>query len=428
MGLFRIKNLIQFILGFIGKLRQVFAMARRPKFNHRKTPDGWVINVPATVTATGKREQHFFKTRDLAQAHGAKLREKFFEDGAKSSAITPTLAEDASAAAAVLAPWGASLLEAARAYAAARERENASKVLAVATAAWLVTCEHLRKSTLIGYKQTIKKLDSELGSKTLATITTEELESVLVKDTTAAVAAHRYRHTRAFWRWSCGKGWCKTETLDKVELPKVKSDGEIGFLTPTQAETLLRTAEKKFPHAVASYALQLFAGIRVEELARLEAENVTSNGIELGASITKKGRRRHITPSKTLAAWLSRYPFTPCPNWRRVDRACRYLAGWGVAPPPELVTIHEPKKREKLPPRPDWPSNALRHSHASYAIASGVALETLLFEFGHSGNANVLRSHYVGKASKKQALEFFAIRPEGKTAAVVQLETVEDVA
>ena len=75
-----------------------------------------------------------------------------------------------------------------------------------------------------------------------------------------------------------------------------------------------------------------------------------------------------------------------------------------------------------------WPQNALRHSHASYAVASGVPLESLLFEFGHAGNPTLLRQHYVGRASKKQALEFFAIRPEGETDEAVQLETVEAVA
>lgn len=399
-------------------------MARKTEFNHIKTTAGWMVSIPPGLSSAGKRERCYFKTRDAARDFAAGLKEKVKANGENASAIPPALAEDAVLAAAELKKWGVSLLEAARAYAAGREREAASKPLAEASAAWLVTCDHLRQSTLTGYKQTVKKLDAALGDMTLAAITTEQLQAAIVDGTTPAVAAHRYRHARAFWRWSCGKGWCQPEPLDKVELPKLKTDGEIGFLTPAQAETLLRTAETHFPAAVGCYALQLFAGIRVEELARLEAGNVTADGIELGASITKKGRRRHITPSKALAAWLAKHPFAPCPNWRRVDRACRYLAGWGVAPPPELVTVPEPKKGEKLPPRPAWPPNALRHSHASYAVASGTSLETLLFEFGHTGNANVLRAHYVGKASKKQALEFFAIRPEGETAAVNPLEIV----
>ena len=53
-----------------------------------------------------------------------------------------------------------------------------------------------------------------------------------------------------------------------------------------------------------------------------------------------------------------------------------------------------------------------------------MALETLLFEFGHAGNANVLRQHYVGRVTKREALEFFSLRPGGKTAKA-KLETVE---
>jgi len=394
-------------------MKAISGMARRTKFEPVESPNGWRLNVPAKYTESGKRERHFYQTHKEAAAAAKLLKKSAAEFGHRSQAIRPGLAEDATAAAALLTPWGASLLDAARAFVATREHEAASKPLAEATAAWLVTCEHLRKTTLTGYNQTVGKLDAALGSKLLTTITTEQLQDAITKGTTPSVAAHRYRHARAFWRWACGKGWCKPETLDRVELPRVKSDSEIGFLTPQQAETLLRVAETHFPQAVASYALQLFAGIRVEELSKLEARNVTADGIELGASITKKGRRRHITPSATLSAWLAKHPFAPCPNWRRVDRACRYLSGWNIAPDPDLVKLPKPKKGENLAPRPDWPANALRHSHASYAIASGASLETLLFEFGHTGNANVLRAHYVGRASKKQALEFFAIVPEG---------------
>ena len=398
-------------------------MPRRPQFKHRKTPDGWVINVPATITASGKREQHFFKTRDLAQAHGAKLREKFLADGAKSNAITPTLADDATAAEAVLKPWGVSLLEAARFYASAKETENASKSLADATAAWLLSCEGLRDRTLGGYKQTSKRLNTALADKLLANLTAEDLEAALaLVGATGAAAANHYRNGRAFWRWSANKGWCKPEVFDKVEAPRVNKEGEIEILTVDQAQSLLRVAEDHFPQAAASYALQLFAGIRAEDLAKLEKENITEDGIDLPATVTKKGRRRHITPSPTLSAWLEKHPFEPCSNWRRVDMACRRLAGWAVES--ELLADKVEAGELEAVPKPTrgaWPQNALRHSHASYSVASGTALETLLFEFGHTGNANVLRAHYVGRASKKQALEFFAIMPKGvKAPAVLQ--------
>lgn len=78
------------------------------EFSHRKTAsESWVVNILGSVTASGKREQHFFKTRDLAKDHRAMLREKLFEDGSKSNAITPSLAEDVTQDEAILAPWGA---------------------------------------------------------------------------------------------------------------------------------------------------------------------------------------------------------------------------------------------------------------------------------------------------------------------------------
>jgi len=35
-----------------------------------------------------------------------------------------------------------------------------------------------------------------------------------------------------------------------------------------------------------------------------------------------------------------------------------------------------------------------------------------LFEFGHAGTPALLRSNYVGRVSKKAAIEFFAIVPK----------------
>lgn len=404
-------------------------MPRRPKFNHRKTPDGWVINVPGSITATGRREQHFFGTRDEAKTHGAKLREKFFEDGAKSNAITPTLAEAATRAEEILAPWGVSLVEAARIVAGIREKESASATLSAAGVDWLRACEGLRDRTQRNYRLTVERMEKTLGDRLLATISAEEIQAAIAPPgTVGAAAAERIRNAKAFWRWSAKKGWCKADTFAGVELPKKSAHTEdVETLTPADAAVLLHTAEQHFPQAVASFALQLFAGIRMEEIARMQSHHVTSDGIDLPASVTKKGRRRHITPSATLTAWLAKYPFAPCPNWRETSAAVRRLAGWSVVS--KILTDRvEAGTMGRLPEvtRGKWPQNVLRHTHASYAVAAGEPLQRLLFEFGHTGTADVLRAHYVGRASKKQALAFFAIRPGGETAEAVKLETVRE--
>jgi len=376
---------------------------------------GWRLSIPARLSDTGKRRQFFYQTSREAEGAAKGFKARLKEFGAQAIAISPGLSEQATAAADLLKPWGLSILDAARMAVAVRERETASKPLGEAADLWLLSCEGLRPKTIRGYGLTADKLRTPLGGKLLAGITAEELQAAIAPPGTAgAAAAERVRNCKAFWNWSASKGWCDAAIFAGVEMPRVSKDGEIEILTVAEAEALLRTAEKHFPQAVASFALQLFAGIRVEEITRLDAEHVTQDGIELAASVTKRGRRRHIALSATLAAWLERYPFEPCANWRETSAAVRRLCGWDVV----SVILNErlkagTMKRLAKPHRGRWPQNALRHSHASYSIALGVPLESLLFEFGHSGGPALLRQHYLGRASKREAIEFFKIAPEG---------------
>ncbi len=380
------------------------------------------MNVPASLAESGKRERHFHETRDKAKKHAAELREKYKQHGEAASIIRPSLAEAATAAERILKPWNVSLVEAAKIVAELKERENASKPLNDAVDAWLLACEGLRDRTYSEYRQTADRLKVDFGDRLLTLITADDLQNTIAPPgAIGAAVLGRIRNARAFWRWAAKRGWCDADVFKAIEAPKSGRDQkEIAILTPVEATQLLMVAEQHYPGAVAPYALQLFAGIRAEEIGRLEARHVTEAGIEMSADITKKGRRRHINPSPTLIAWLNAYPFEPCPNWKEVNKACRRLAGWDL----QARLLERKQKQEeaqgknpKKLPSPlfgRWPQNALRHSHASYAIAAGVPLESLLFEFGHTGSPSVLREHYVGRASKKEAIAFFKIGPNGE--------------
>lgn len=96
------------------------------------------------------------------------------------------------------------------------------------------------------------------------------------------------------------------------------------------------------------------------------------------------------TVAAVLVLVLTKEATAPGSNWRQVDCAVRRLAGWDVSAP---LLEESPEAT-----RGRWPQNALRHSHASYAsyaIAVGIPLETLLFEFGHVGGVEILRKHYL---------------------------------
>jgi site-specific recombinase XerD len=402
-------------------------MPRTPKFKWSHDPKrGWKVNIPASVSASGKRERSYFPTRDKAKAFAEEQAGKYREHGSAASVIRPAVAEDAIAALDLLKPWGKSLMDAARHLAAACEANAASKLTGDALDAWLASCAHLRPRSLKGYRQAADRIRKALGERILNTITADELAvAVGIAGKAGSSAAGYYRNTRAFWRYAASKKWCAENVFDEVDAPKAKKGGKIHTLTPTEAAHLLTVAETHFPQAVAHFALQLFAGIRAEEITRLEAKDVSTDGIELGEEVTKKGRRRHITPSDTLAAWLAKYPFAPCAEWEKTSASCRYLAGWKVKP--DTATLKAHPLKDDYQSRPAWPQNVLRHSHASYAVAAGVPLESLLFEFGHTASPSILRTHYVGRASKKAALAYFAIVPKGK-AKPQKLKLVESVA
>ncbi len=391
-------------------------MPRTPKFEWKDAKKrGWVVNIPPTVSTTGKRERCYFATRDEAKTYAQEQGKKYREHGSQAASIRPALAEDATKAAEILKPFGKTLTEAARFYVKTLTAAKASKLTGEAVDAWLASCSELRPRSIKSYNQTAKRIKEALPARNLSTITAAEMEKAVgIANAKGSSAAVHYRNARAFWKWSAKKGWCDGGLFEKIDAPTVKS-GKIKFLTAAQAETILRTAEKHFPNAVAHFALKFFAGIREAEINRLEANDVSPDGIEISSETSKTDRRRFITPSETLKAWLKKYPFKPLASWEKIEPACRYLAGWKVRP--ELAEILEshPIDEAEFEARPLWPQNAIRHSHATYALETGTDLQTLLFEFGHTESPAVLRRHYLGvdKTKKKEALAYFAIMPKG---------------
>ena len=167
------------------------------------------------------------------------------------------------------------------------------------------------------------------------------------------------------------------------------------------------TAKCITPCAFQASRFAFFTGLRRAELTRLQPGDITADGINLPAASTKTGRRRFIQMPMTLKAWLEAYPVgdTVLPvNWPKKEKALRRLAGWKV-----WSDLVEPV----VPPDnlPEWSHNALRHTHASVLVAMGTPLETLTFEFGHSGGAQVLKARYVGVMPKAEAQKILNLRP-----------------
>jgi integrase len=384
-------------------------MARKPSFKITKTDSGWKVEIPARLSPSGKRQRVFFTTRDKAKNFVAEMRSDYEAHGTKASVISPSLADEATRAAALLEPFGISLREAAQMVVAVKKAELASSTMEKAISNFLESKSSRSDAHMKSYSYMQRDLLESFSGRPLSSITAAELLEHTEKFSATGTSFNaRARLIRAFWRW-CAKhprDWCEAKIVDILESKEV-TQGEIGVLNAEQCRKLLNTAIKHYPDCVSAFAISLFTGMRKTELGRLQTTDITDSGITLPAASTKTGRRRFIEMPPQLQAWLEKYPIgenvLPS-NWGKKEKAVRRLAGWKVWS--GLVTPSVPEED-----MPTWPHNALRHTHASVHVALGKSIESLTFEFGHSGGTQVLKSHYVGVMPKAEAAKIMKIRP-----------------
>jgi integrase len=420
-------------------------MAKPIRFTPQKTEQGsWRLNIPSKFSETGKRQQFFYATKQQALDAAAKLREQREVFGTQATAVSPSLAEAAVAAEALLQPLGIGLLEAVSRFVEIENRIRASVPIEQAIAEFRARKEKPKSETKKGrtatpgtgrqramnywsrsqataYRLRGEKLIAAFPGRMIATITGEELQKHLEATTGGAGAFNQaVRLVRAIWQWAAKppRKWTDLEAVEHLENEDSVS-GEIGVLSAKQAQAVLRAAETHLPEAVPAFAIALFTGMRQAELERLKPKDITAEGITVPALNDRKNkRRRFIAMPEPLARWIKRYPIgervTP-PDWDRKEKAVRRLAGFGVSS--DLVPRLPIKPRLKASPPPDlpkWPHNALRHTAATCAVAFGKPIEQLIFEHGHSGTLEMLRRHYVGALPKSEALKIWAIEPMPK--------------
>src|SRR5262249_45004019 len=136
-----------------------------------------------------------------------------------------------------------------------------------------------------------------------------------------------------------------------------------GILSPEQTARLLETASAE---TLPLFALGVFAGLRSAEIERLEWRHIKWDEglIEVPALSSKTASRRLVTMQPNLIGWLEPYRGHQGP----------------ICPPNHYRRLIEDRRNAGIT---DWPSNALRHSFASYHLAHFKNAPALSLELGH---------------------------------------------
>ena len=266
----------------------------------------------------------------------------------------------------------------------------------------------------------LSPFSSRFGERRPSEITPDELKQWAadmkkIAGLSAQSRCHYLSKASQFYIWAIANKYCSENPLIVVGRPKVVT-GEIEFFDFNQCRRILELAPK---YGLYHYAvLGLFPGVRPTELRRLLGEYIRLDRrlVILNASATKKTRRRIVeipaedTFGDCLFAWLSA---------RQIPE--RVFLGSQTT-----FTRRFRDLRDALGFK--WIQDGLRHTAATFHYAFyGDASKTAAL-LGEK-DAAVLHQHYRGLASRAEADQFYALRPEvvyGDSTAIGKIEPVSD--
>ena len=370
------------------------------KLRPRKTPKGWRINIPATLSESGKRQRLFFPTRDDAERFAAPLR-KDYRLGNSDRILPPVKARFAVRAFDILGlKPPEELIQAVTAWVAQKNLASKSVTFTEACSAFVTSPSkiHLTEKYRWHFGNYPKRF-ARISSKLLVEISSSDLEKELSQMTASArntVSAH----LSSLWSFSIKRGWAMVNplrNLERLHVPKPK----IHILTAKQLRRLFVATIRLHPELVPLLAIEVFAGVRP-----IESEKVFWNNVDLEDGIltipdpiAKTRIGRHIEMHPTLIEWLV---------WHRSVGGVRHGK---ICPHPHMTLRRYLRKiscRAGLDP---WHQDVLRHVFASASLASDWRdIGKLCLELGHSSQ-KMLHRHYARSMKRKDAVAVFLVKP-----------------
>ncbi len=367
------------------------------------------VTIPARFS--GVRLMRQFPSMDAAEAWATSQNREITENGRRHFALTPQQRDDALEALKILDGTGLTLANAAKTARSAYHPPAGGQTVSVAISNLLAEKggQNLRARSVQDLKNRLKVFEQTFGRRLLGEVTRSHIEQWLKDlistegqnpEPLSARTKKNYLVTvRTLFNWAASKGHFTSENpAAKIGTPKIDWKTP-SILTVEESKRLIEAAcLKENRNLLPAVALGLFAGIRTNEITRLDWKSIDlSEGIiTIGVDIAKKRRLRVVELMPACKAWLS-----VCAQKEGRVAPAKFNRRW--------------TNFVKAAGFDDWGENrvnAMRHSFGSYhyALYSDAAKTTAML--GHRSNDQVLFDSYRSLARKKDAVAYFAIRPK----------------
>ena len=360
----------------------------------------WQVTTPKLG---GGRNRRTFKNHEEAKGYYDLAKAQIQDFGNAAMSITDSLRADAVKCAQLLEPFGKTIADATRFYVDHLEEITRSQTVSHAVNELQSACKADGKSVryLRDLKYRLGRFAEEFGSRHIAEIATADIDRWLRELSLGPVSRNTFRRRLVtLFKFAKTHGWCRT--IPAAESTRVREvSDEVGILTPSELSGLLNVAsEETLPY----WAIGAFAGLRASEIERLEWADVNIRHIRVRAKHAKTASRRLVDIQPNLRKWLQPY---------------RSKVG-KVTPENLRVKLLADRKRaaDLGALTRKWPSNALRHSFASYYLARFDDAPKLALQLGHIGQDIIFR-HYREVVTRAEASRYWKIEPPQKSSKIV---------
>ena len=366
----------------------------RPYRNHKRPHLKFVVN----FRESGQRRRRYFESQAEAAQFAADRNEERKQFGIAGVDFPMWLRVQAQEAVELLMPFGKGIADAAKFYAAHLSTTERSCSAEQLVGELLATAEKdgTGERHLSDIRTRMGAFAKRFREKPVASISPREIEDWLDSLPFEPLTRNHYRaHVRAAFNFAKRRGYAVENPVEAVPKAKERNHKPPGILTVEQASALLTSARSEI---LPYFAIGLFAGLRSAELQRLDWREVDfeSNLIEVTAAKSKTAQRRFVKIEPNLREWL-------LPHRQRA----------GSVTPEQMFREQFDAARRAAGINP-WPSNALRHSFASYHLAHFRNAGSTALELGHH-DSRVTFAHYRELVRPKDAERFWQLRPTTAT-------------
>ncbi len=374
--------------------RRTFVVKKRIRTERENAVD-WMVSGTAP---DGGRIRRFFPTKFAADLFAADANRELQSTGWAAMGLADDQRAEAARCFAKLRESGRTLTDAVDFFLSHLILTDRSATVE-ATVTELETAKE-RRGLSVQHRRTMrhhfKVFTEAFAGRKVATITRTELENWLHGRKLPPASFKSARtYIGMLFAHAVKTGSAKVNPVKDIELPKAKVKPP-GILTVPAMRCLIAECRTHHPDILPAMLIQAFAGLRREEVARLDwAEVRLDRGhIEVTAENAKTAQRRLVNIRPNLAAFLGALRSDTGP----VSPGCYDKCATAL-------------RRRVVAAGHKYPKNALRHSFASYHLAEGQDAGKTAMQLGHKGTA-MLFEHYRELVTPEDAALWWAITPD----------------